>query len=73
MLSTADWGRVERCVYLLPKNVSDESRGSGDWSYLRSGSHLSSLALEASNALLSPLRSHLDCDLSVKAEELRCG
>ena len=29
--------------------------------YLRSGSRLSSLALQASNSLLSPLRSHLGC------------
>lgn len=56
------------------KTVSNESRGSGEMgSYLRSSSHLSSLALEASNALLSPLRSHLDCAVSVKAEQLRCG
>lgn len=31
------------------------------WWYVRSGSRLSSLALQASNSLLSPLRSHLGC------------
>jgi len=37
----------------------------------RSGSHLSSLALEASDALLSPLSSHLECCWKVSKPKSR--
>lgn len=62
-------GQVEeRCVYLLQAKVSTKVRkssvGGGRYSVRRQGvnsrssSHLSSLALETSNSLLSPLGSH---------------
>lgn len=40
------------------------------WWYSRSGSRLSSLSLQTSNALLSPLRSHLGC--AIVSDALRC-
>jgi len=45
----------------------------GNGEYSRSSSHLSSLALEASDALLSPLRSHLECWTGVSKSEGDAG
>jgi hypothetical protein len=53
-----------RVVYLLLNGcVSMKASVCSKKANVRSGSHLSSLALEATNSLLSPLSSHLgDCN-----------
>jgi hypothetical protein len=61
-------------VYLLRGVVSTKDAGRlNDDRDLRASPHLSPLALEAANALLSPLGSHLDCRMLVGGVDAWCA